>query len=115
MEPIRSREAAAAVVIALMAGILATAPALDLLRGLSLDALTALRGHLVGARYEPATSPPVVIAVDEASYRTPPFAGSPTVTWTREIARVVSAVVEGGARVIGFDVIFPTSITLEDK
>jgi adenylate cyclase len=110
MEPIRSREAAAAVGIALMAGFLATAPALDLLRGLSLDALTALRWHLVGARYEPASSPTVVIAFDEASYRMPPFKGSPTVTWTREIARVVSAIINGGARVVGFDVIFPTSI-----
>jgi adenylate cyclase len=93
-----------------MAGVLASAPALDLLRGLSLDALTTLRWHLLGARYEPATSPTVVIAFDEASYRTPPFKGSPTVTWTREIAHVVSAIVDGGARVIGFDVIFPTSI-----
>jgi adenylate cyclase len=110
MQPIRSRDAAAAVAIALMAGILVASPALDLLRGLSLDALTTLRWRLLGPRYEPATSPTVVIAFDEATYRTPPFEGSPTVTWTREIGRVVSATIAGGARVIGFDVVFPTSI-----
>src|SRR5260370_30364025 len=36
--------------------------------------------------------------------------GSLAVTWTREIGRVLTAVIEGGARVIGADVVFPTSI-----
>ncbi len=31
-------------------------------------------------------------------------------TWTREIGRVLTAVVAGGAKVVGFDVVFPTSI-----
>ncbi len=31
-------------------------------------------------------------------------------TWTREIGRVLTAVVAGGAVVVGFDVVFPTSI-----
>src|SRR5260370_15938867 len=36
--------------------------------------------------------------------------GSLAVTWTREIGRVLTAVIAGGARVIGTDVVFPTSI-----
>ena len=52
----------------------------------------------------------VVVAIDEESYRTPPFKGSPTLTWTREIGRVLTAIVDGGAKVVGLDVVFPTSI-----
>ena len=38
------------------------------------------------------------------------FKGSPTLTWTGDIGRVVSAAIEGGARVVGFDVVFANSI-----
>jgi adenylate cyclase len=55
-------------------------------------------------------SPVVVLVIDQESYRTPPFKDSPTVTWTRELARVLAAVVNGGARVVGFDVVFQSSI-----
>src|SRR5262249_41684517 len=52
----------------------------------------------------------VVGAVDEETFRRPPFEGSPGVTWTPEIGRVLSAIIDGGAKVVGFDIIFPTSI-----
>jgi class 3 adenylate cyclase/CHASE2 domain-containing sensor protein len=100
----------AIVAIALVAGALAASPAFDGLRGLSLDALTALRWRLIGNRHDPSASPAVVIALDRDSYRTPPFKGTPTITWTREIGRLVTAVIDGGARVVGFDLVFPTSI-----
>ena len=48
--------------------------------------------------------------IDEETFRTPPFEGSPGVTWTPEIGRVLTAVIDGGAKVVGFDIIFPTSI-----
>jgi adenylate cyclase len=107
---IRRWDAVAVVVIVLVAGTLAASPTLDILHGLSLDSLTALRWRVVGNRHAPAASPAVVIAFDEDSYRTPPFKGTPTITWIREIGRVVTAVVDGGALVVGFDVVFPTSI-----
>jgi adenylate cyclase len=107
---VRGRDALTAVVIAILAGTVAVLPPFDLLHGWSIDALTALRWRVFGNRYEPASSPAVVIALDEESYRTPPFKGSPTVVWTREIGRVLTAVIDGGARVIGVDVVFPTSI-----
>lgn len=100
----------AAILIALLAGAAFTSPPLQTLQGLSLDILTAMRGKLVGDRRDPATSPVVVVAIDGETYDTPPFKGSPTLTWTREIGRVLGSITEGGARVTGFDVIFPSSI-----
>lgn len=110
MERIRPRDAIVALAIVLFVSFLTVAPALDFLHKLSLDALTALRWHVIGNKYEPTASPTAVIAFDEDSYRTPPFKGTPTITWTREIGRIITAVLDGGALVIGFDVIFPTSI-----
>jgi adenylate cyclase len=110
MRGIGRRDIVAAIVIALLAGAVFISPPLDRLQGLSLDILTALRAKLLGDRRDPATSPVVVIAIDGETYDTPPFKGSPTLTWTREIGRVLTAVVDGGAKVVGFDVIFLSSI-----
>lgn len=56
---------------------------------------------MFGNRHAPAASPTVVVAIDEESYRAAPFEGTPTMTWTGEIGRVLNAVIEGGARVVG--------------
>jgi adenylate cyclase/guanylate cyclase len=56
----------------------------------------------------------VVVAIDEETYETPPFKGSPTITWTGEIGRVLSAMLDGGTSVVGFDVIFENSIEQSD-
>jgi serine phosphatase RsbU (regulator of sigma subunit)/CHASE2 domain-containing sensor protein len=108
--PPRLRAAAAAFLIALCAGFLAASPAVDPLRGLSIDVLTWLRWRAFGNAHPPAASPAVVVAFDEETFRTPPFEGTPTVTWTREIGRVLTALIDGGATVVGFDIVFPTSI-----
>jgi class 3 adenylate cyclase/CHASE2 domain-containing sensor protein len=110
MEWVRGRDALAALAIALVAGTIAVLPPFDLLHGWSIDALTALRWRVFGNRYDPAASPAVVVALDEETYKSAPFQGSPTVVWTREIGRVITALVDGGARVIGLDVVFPTAI-----
>jgi adenylate cyclase len=110
MDPVRLRAAAAAFLIALAAGLVAASPALDGLRGLSIDVLTMLRWRAFGDLHQPASSPTVVVALDEETFRTPPFEGTPSVTWTREIGRVLTAIVDGGAKVVGFDIVFPTSI-----
>jgi len=106
----RLRAALAAFLIALAASLVAASPALDPLRGLSIDILTALRWRIYGNSQPPETSAAVVVALDEETFRTPPFDGTPTVTWTREIGEVLTAIIDGGARVVGFDIIFPTSI-----
>jgi len=108
--PVRLRAAGAALLIALCASLLAASPALNGLRGLSIDVLTLLRWRVFGNAYEPGSSPAVAVVFDEETFRTPPFEGTPTVTWTPELARVLTAIVEGGAKVVGFDVVFPTSI-----
>jgi adenylate cyclase len=64
----------------------------------------------VGNSHPPEDSAAVVVAIDEETFRTPPFDGTPTVTWTREIGQVLTAILDGGAKVVGFDVVFPTSI-----
>jgi adenylate cyclase len=110
MAPIRLRDASVALLIALFAGTFTVLPPLDALRGLSIDALTALRWRTYGHIHKPASSPTVVVALDEETYRTPPFEGTPNITWTREIGHVLSAIIAGGAKVVGFDIVFPTSI-----
>jgi serine phosphatase RsbU (regulator of sigma subunit) len=108
MDPVRLRAAAAGCLIALAAALIAASPALDGLRGFSIDALTLLRWRVFGE--VPTPSPAVVVAIDEETFRTPPFEGSPSATWTPEIGRVLTAIIDGGAKVVGFDVVFPTSI-----
>ncbi len=96
--------------IALVCAAASVSPVVRPIRGLSLDLLTALRWEVFGGNPDPAASPAVVVAIDEESLRTPPFKGSPMLTWTGEIGRVLTATLEGGARVAGFDVVIPTSI-----
>lgn len=110
MGRITRRDTLVAVAIALISGWIAASPLLERAHGLSLDVLTALRWELFGARRPAAGSPTVVVAIDEEAYQAPPFKGSPTLTWTREIGRVLNEILEGGARVVGFDIIFPSSI-----
>jgi adenylate cyclase len=96
--------------IALVCAAASVSPVARPIRGLSLDILTALRWEVFGRRQDPAASPAVVIAIDEESLRTAPFKGSPMLTWTGEIGRVLAATLEGGAKVAGFDVVIPNSL-----
>jgi class 3 adenylate cyclase/CHASE2 domain-containing sensor protein len=106
-------EVLAILAFALIAGLAVSFPAANPMRGWTLDALTTLRWYAFGERRPPRASSTVVIALDEQTYAAPPFKGSPTLTWTDDIGRVVSAVIDGGARVVGFDVVFSSS--LEDS
>jgi len=110
MGRVTRRDAVAIILVALACGIVSTLPPFNLIHGWSIDALTALRWQVFGTRRDPASAPVVVIAIDEETYQTPPFKGSPTVTWTTEVGRVLSAVIDGGAKVVGFDIVFSTSI-----
>ncbi|WP_146604671.1 CHASE2 domain-containing protein, partial [Rhodoplanes roseus] len=110
MKRFRKRDLAAVALVVLLCGLVFASPALDRFAGLSLDILTALRWRVFGLRHDPARAPAVVVAIDEETFRTAPFAGSPSLTWTREIGRVLTAVVDGGAAAVGFDIVFPSSI-----
>ena len=104
------REAVAIVLVALLSGMAFAFFPLDIVHGWSIDFLTAARFELFGPRRDPAAAPAVVIAIDEETYETPPFKGSPMLTWTTEIGRVLTAVLDGGAKVAGFDIVLPYSI-----
>src|SRR5579859_2319886 len=104
------RDAVAVLLIALLSGTLSALPPVSLVHGWSIDILTALRWKLMGARRDPAAAPVAVIAIDEETYDTPPFKSTPTSAWTTEIGRVLNAVLDGGAEVAGFDIVFVNSI-----
>jgi len=104
------RDAVAIGLVALLGGLALALPPLDIVHGWSIDFLTAARFELFGPRRDGATAPVAVIAIDEETYQTPPFKGSPTPTWTTEIGRVLTAVLDGGAKVAGFDIVFFNSI-----
>ena len=110
MDGARLRAALAAFLIAIVASLVAASPVLDTLRGLSIDILTALRWRICGNAHPPESSATVVVALDEETFRTPPFEGTPSITWTPEIGRVLTALIEGGAAVVGFDLVFSTSL-----
>ncbi|HET6220528.1 MAG TPA: adenylate/guanylate cyclase domain-containing protein [Dongiaceae bacterium] len=98
---------AALVALAISAGLRGGAGQVD---GLSLDLLFWLRQQAFGARVDSATSPVAVIAIDEETYRQPPFKDLPNVLWTPQIARVLDATLAGGAAVVAFDIIYPTAV-----
>lgn len=99
-----------AIATALAAGLtaLASLPAVDRFGGLDIDLLHALAAVLAPVP-PPADSPLAVVALDEATYRDPEFAGLPKVMWTPQIAAVQDAILAGGAAVVGWDLILPTS------
>ena len=102
------RDLPAPLIAAAIAALLLFAGPVDWLRGPSLDTLFWLRAALfeIPRPHEP---PVAIVALDEETYRRPPFRGAPKALWTPEIGRVLSAVLESGASVIGFDLILPTS------
>jgi adenylate cyclase len=109
-----TRDTLAVVVIALVCAAASVSPVLKPIHGLSLDILTALRWEMFGRRHDPAASPAIVVAIDSESERAAPFRGSPLLTWTGEMGRVLGAIVDGGAKVVGFDMVMPASIELSE-
>ena len=85
-------------------------PALDRFDGLTLDVLHWLRDRVTAQRFNATGSQAVVVAIDEETYATPPFSQGPKVTWTRELATVLDGLRVAGARAVGLDVIFPSTM-----
>ena len=102
---------------ALTVATLSVHPAFDRLDGASIDTLFWLRDQAfagsTGANSTPLSqggdSPTVVIAIDEETYRRPPFNGLPKALWTPQLAQIIERVLDAGATVIGQDIILPTS------
>ena len=104
------RDAAAAGAIALAAALVLALPQFRVLEGLSVDALLWLRHKAFGPIHAPKDSRAVVLAIDEETYRREPFAGTPQALWTPQLAQAINAVLAAGATVVGFDVVFSTSV-----
>lgn len=106
----RLRRVAPFLLTALLLAALFASPATDRIDGLSLDSTVGLRHWVFGLAHTPEESPTVVVAIDEESYRTEGLSGLPIVMWTPHIGRVIDAVRGGGASVIGFDIVLPTTV-----
>ncbi len=103
-----------ALINGLILGAAAAAPWADGLHRLGIDFLLPVRHALFGPLYPAADSETVIVSIDEETYRTPPFSETPRVAWTPMLANVVDAIDKAGARTIGFDLIYPTSLDRPD-
>jgi adenylate cyclase len=101
------------IVIALLAagvaGVSALPPVQAIISGPSIDIALWLR-HRARAEPPPRPNHAVVIAIDEASYRSQALGELPNVAWGPEFAQVIDRALSGGAAAVGLDVILPTSI-----
>ena len=89
----KARDAAVLIAAAVVGTGIFSSPALDRLDGVSLDSLFWLRNAAFGPRYRPDDSPVAVIAIDEETYRRPPFQFVPRAMWTDQIATVLDGVI----------------------
>ena len=94
--------------VALGSGV--AAPPADFLGRLSIDLLLPLRHYFYGPLFAPNESAVAAIVIDEETYKTPPFSDTPKVAWTPHLAEIISAVTAAGAKVIGLDLVYPTSL-----
>ena len=104
------RDLAAVAGIAVAAALLFGSSGVAYLDGLGIDSLFWLRQELAPAARPAADTPVSVIAIDEETYRRPPFKDTPQVMWTPQQAKVLDAVLQAGATAVGYDIIYSTSV-----
>jgi class 3 adenylate cyclase len=107
--PLRTR-----VFVALLLGAVAAAVAVTpggrFLERTGVDVLLWLRHVAVGPLFAPAESPTAVVVIDEETYGTEPLSGLPQVAWTPQLGAILKAIDEGGAKVVGLDLVYPTTL-----
>lgn len=96
--------------IGLSLGVASIAPMADAIHRFGIDILLPLRHQFFGPLYPPSESDAVVVSIDEETYHRPPFSETPRVAWTPMLAKILNAIDGAGARVIGLDLIYPTSL-----
>ncbi len=106
----RSRDLLALAALSLLLAGLAVTPAARWLAGLSYDTALLLRHHLFDPGRAPAQSHAVVVALDEETYRRPPFQATPQAAWTPQLATLLTSITAADAAVVGFDLVYPTSL-----
>lgn len=105
----RRRNFAIGIAIALALTAITALPAFDQLHRLDVDILHALREMVGESKKAPNRSRVAVLAIDEKTHASPPFAGLPKVMWTPQIAVVQNAILSAEQALIGWDLILPTS------
>ncbi|MCF4164130.1 CHASE2 domain-containing protein [Zavarzinia compransoris] len=100
--------------LALLLTLFTVAGPFDFLGRAGIDFLIPARHALFGPLFPPEESDVVLVAIDEQTYHVPPFAQTPKVAWTPQLARILDAAVGAGARAVGFDVIFPVTLDRPD-
>lgn len=103
------RHSAMAVTCAILMTSVGALPPFQSLDDLDVDLLHGLARVVSWNNRSQLISPTVVVAIDEATHATMPFAGVPKVMWTPQLAAVQNAILDGGAKVIGWDLILPTT------
>ncbi|HKX07138.1 MAG TPA: adenylate/guanylate cyclase domain-containing protein, partial [Stellaceae bacterium] len=104
------RDLAAVAGIALAAALLSGTGWVSRLDGLGIDALFWLRHQLSLDARQLSDAPVAVIGIDEETYRRPPFQDTPEVLWVPQQAKVLDALLDAGATVVGYDVTYSTSV-----
>lgn len=100
--------------IALAASLFMAMPFAHGLHSFTIDSLFLIR-HQLQQQFPDlhSAAPPsdvAVIAIDEETYQHDSFKNIPKVMWSRQYAEVMNATIKGGAAVIGFDIVLPTSV-----
>ena len=98
----------------LLAGLQAYHPGADFETRLGIDYLSPLSAWLFGPVYDWRKAPVAVIAYDEETHQTPPFANRPEVAWTPYLGQVLDAVRAAGPTSIGMDLVYPTTLDQKD-
>jgi len=104
------RDVAAVAGIALAIAVLLVSSFFHRLEGPGIDAMFWLRQRVLGESHVPGDSPVVVIGLDEETYRRQPFIETPRIMWTPQVAKVLSAVLDAGATVVGFDAVYSSTV-----
>ena len=106
----KARDFMAAAVAAVMTASVLSLPSLGRMDGLGIDSLHWLRHTFSGSQYKAEKSPTVVLAIDEETFQRRPFKNLPKIMWSKQLAGILDSILAGQAKVIGFDLIFPTSV-----
>ena len=105
--------------IALVVSLVMALPFTQRLEKVSLDSLFWLRHHIQQSfpalHEEGKKSDVVILAIDEETYQQPGFNETPRVMWTPQYAKTIDAILAGGAKVVGFDIVLPTSVESKFK
>ncbi|MFD2261548.1 CHASE2 domain-containing protein [Lacibacterium aquatile] len=105
----RIRDLGVLVLIASLASAAFLLPDSGRLNGMGIDLLFALRKAVFLSPPRPA-EPVAIVAIDEETYRTPPFDTLPQSLWTPQFAVVMERLLDAKPKAVGIDAIFSTTI-----